>query len=103
MRIHARSESRQALNALSLALAANCDHNPDSDYPFEIMAPFEQIAAAMGMLHVYDNGHKAYDSPLKALSVLELLGYVIVLESVLKTEQPRRLNTDPDTYTALQP
>ena len=79
MRIHARSESRQALNALSLALAANCDYNPDSDYPFEIMAPFEQIAAAMGMLHVYDNGRKAYDSPLKALSVQEQLGYVIVL------------------------
>ena len=79
MRISARSESCEALTALSMALAANCDYNPDSDYPFEIMAPFEQIAAAMGMLHVYDNGRKAYDSPLHALSVQEQLGYVIVL------------------------
>ncbi|WP_404273708.1 Replication protein [Yersinia similis] len=79
MRISARSESCEALTALSMALAANCDYNPDSDYPFEIMAPFEQIAASMGMLHVYDNGRKAYDSPLHALSVQEQLGYVIAL------------------------
>lgn len=79
MRISARSESCQALNMLSLALAANCDYNPDSEHPFEIMAPFEQIAAAMGMLHVYENGRKAYDSPRNALSVQEQLGYVIVL------------------------
>jgi hypothetical protein len=79
MRISARSESCEVLTALSMAMAANCDYNPDSDYPFEIMAPFEQIAAAMGMLHVYDNGRKAYDSPLHALSVQEQLGYVIAL------------------------
>ncbi|WP_253254335.1 Replication protein [Yersinia massiliensis] len=79
MRISARSESCEALTALSMALAANCDYNPDSDYPFEVMAPFEQIAASMGMLHVYDNGRKAYDSPLHALSVQEQLGYVIAL------------------------
>ncbi|HHH1368323.1 TPA: Replication protein [Yersinia enterocolitica] len=79
MRISARSESCEALTALSMALAANCDYNPDSDYPFEIMVPFEQIAASMGMLHIYDNGRKAYDSPLHALSVQEQLGYVIAL------------------------
>lgn len=79
MRISARSESCEALTALSLVLAANSDYNPDSDYPFEIMAPFEQIAHGMGMLHVYDNGRKAYDSPLHALSVLEQLEYVVVL------------------------
>ncbi|WP_307833745.1 Replication protein [Candidatus Symbiopectobacterium sp. 'North America'] len=79
MRIHARSESREALTALSLALAANCDYNPDNDYPFEIMAPFEHIAQAMGMLHVYENGRKSYDPPRHALSVMEQLGYVIVL------------------------
>ncbi|TNV10480.1 Replication protein [Buttiauxella sp. B2] len=79
MRVSARSESCEALTGLSLALAANCDYNPDSDYPFEIMAPFEQIAAAMGMLHVYENGRKAYDSPLHALSVQEQLGYVIAM------------------------
>ena len=79
MRISARSESCQALTTLSLALAANCDYNADNELCFEIMAPFEQIAAAMGMLHVYENGRKAYDSPLSALSVQEQLGYVVVL------------------------
>ncbi|CND01434.1 Uncharacterised protein [Yersinia intermedia] len=79
MRISARSESCEALTALSMALAANCDYNPDSDYPFEVMVPFEQIAASMGMLHVYDSGRKAYDSPLHALSVQEQLDYVIAL------------------------
>ncbi|WP_315903964.1 Replication protein [Serratia fonticola] len=79
MRLSARSESCEALNALSMALAANCDYNPDSDYSFEVMAPFEQIAAAMGCLHVYESGRKAYDSPLHALSVQEQLDYVIVL------------------------
>lgn len=78
MRIHARSESCETLTALSAALAANCDYNPDSDYSFEIMAPFEQIAAATGQLHVYENGRKAYDCPLHALSVLEQLNYVLV-------------------------
>lgn len=79
MRVSARSESCEALNVLSLALAANCDYNPDSDTSFEIMMPFEAIARAMGVLHVYENGRKAYDVALHALSVLEQLGYVIVL------------------------
>lgn len=79
MRISTRSESREALTALSLALAANCDYNPDSDYPFEVMLPFEQVAAAMGVLHQYENGRKSYDVALHALSVQEQLGYVIAL------------------------
>lgn len=78
MRIHARSELRETLTVLSMAMAANCDYNLDSDYNFEIMLPFEQIAAATGTLHVYENGRKAYDSALEALSVMEQLGYVIV-------------------------
>ena len=78
MRIRARSEIRDTLTVLSMAMAANCDYNPDSDYNFEIMLPFEQIAAATGTLHVYENGRKAYDSALEALSVMEQLGYVIV-------------------------
>ncbi|STU22397.1 Uncharacterised protein [Klebsiella pneumoniae] len=48
MRIAARSESREALTVLSMVLGANCDYNPDSDYPFEIMLPFEDVAKAMG-------------------------------------------------------
>ncbi len=78
MRIRAREEIRETLTVLSMAMAAHCDYNPDSDYCFEIMMPFEQIAAAAGMLHVYDNGRKAYDSPREALSVMEQMGYVIV-------------------------
>lgn len=79
MRVSARSESCEALNVLSLVLSANCDYNPDSDYPFEIMQPLEQVAASMGMLHRYENGRKAYDSPLHALSVMEQLSYVVIL------------------------
>lgn len=78
MRIAARSESREALTVLSLVLGANCDYNPDSDYPFEIMLPFEDVAKAMGVLHIYESGRKAYDVALHALSVLEQLDYLIV-------------------------
>lgn len=81
MRISTRSESREALTVLSQALAAHTDYNPDSDFPFEVMVPFEQIAAAMGVLHIYESGRKAYDVALHALSVMEQLGYVIVLHS----------------------
>nr|ULG11232.1 replication protein [Serratia entomophila]ULG11255.1 replication protein [Serratia entomophila] len=79
MRVHARSEACEALTALSQVMAANCDYNPESDYPFEIMAPMEQLASYMGVLHVYDNGRKAYDVALNALSVMEQLQYAIVL------------------------
>lgn len=82
MRISTRSESREALTVLSQALAAHTDYNPDSDYSFEVMVPFEQIASAMGVLHVYENGRKAYDVALHALSVMEQLGYVIVLHTL---------------------
>nr|WP_025122137.1 MULTISPECIES: hypothetical protein [unclassified Serratia (in: enterobacteria)] len=79
MRVHARSEACQALTALSQVMAANCDFNPDSDYPFEIMAPMDQLAHYMGVLHVYESGRKAYDVALNALSVMEQLQYAIVL------------------------
>lgn len=78
LRITARSESREALSALSLVLAANCNYSPESDYMFEIMLPVEEIARRMGVLHVYKNGRKAYDVLLKALRVLEQLDYVVV-------------------------
>ncbi len=78
LRITARSESREALSALSLVLAANCNYSPESEYMFEIMLPVEEMARRMGVLHVYDNGRKAYDVLLKALRVLEQLDYVVV-------------------------
>ena len=78
MRVCARSESREALTALTEVLGANCDYNPDSHYPFEILLPFETVAKYMGVLHVYESGRKAYDVALNALSVLEQLEYVIV-------------------------
>ncbi|KAB8312641.1 Replication protein [Erwinia endophytica] len=78
MRITPRSESREALTALSLVLAANCDYNPDSEYMFEVMLPVEEIARRMGVLHVYESGRKAYDILLNALRVLEQLDYVVV-------------------------
>ncbi|PIJ50048.1 Replication protein [Erwinia sp. OLTSP20] len=78
MRITPRSESREALTALSLVLAANCDYSPDSEYMFEVMMPVEELARRMGVLHVYESGRKAYDILLNALRVLEQLDYVVV-------------------------
>lgn len=78
MRITPRSESREALTALSLVLAANCDYSPDSEYMFEVMMPVEEMARRMGVLHIYDSGRKAYDVLLKALRVLEQLDYVVI-------------------------
>lgn len=78
MRITPRSESREALTALSLVLAANSDYSPDSDYMFEVMLPLEDVAKRMNALHVYDNGRKSYDITLHALRVLEELDYVVV-------------------------
>nr|WP_234472136.1 Replication protein [Erwinia sp. S43] len=78
MRITPRSESREALTALSLVLAANSDYSPDSYYMFEVMLPLEEIARRMNALHVYENGRKAYDVALHALRVLEELDYVVV-------------------------
>jgi hypothetical protein len=78
MRITARSESREALTSLSLTLAANCDYSPDSDFLFEVMLPVEEIASRMNVLHVYENGRKAYDVLLHALRVLEQMDYVVI-------------------------
>ncbi|WP_168395420.1 Replication protein [Erwinia amylovora] len=78
MRITARSESREALTALSLVLAANCDYSPDSDYMFEVMLPVEEMARRMGVLHVYESGRRAYDVLLAALRVLEEMDYVVI-------------------------
>lgn len=78
MRITARSESREALSALSLVLAANCDYSPDSEYMFEAMLPVEEMARRMGVLHVYESGRKAYDVLLAALRVLEEMEYVVI-------------------------
>lgn len=78
MRISVRSESREALTALHFVLAANCDFNPESEYPFEVMVPFEEIARQMGVLHKYENGRLAYDVALHALRVTEELKQLYV-------------------------
>jgi len=78
MRVTPRSESREALTALSLVLAANCDYSPDSDYMFEVMLPVEDVARRMNALHIYESGRKSYDVTLHALRVLEELNYVVV-------------------------
>ncbi|WNJ82295.1 Replication protein (plasmid) [Cedecea neteri] len=78
MRISTRLESREALTALSLTLAASCDYNPDNDYMFEVMMPVEELARRMGVLHQYDNGRLAYDVLLHALRVMEELDYLVV-------------------------
>lgn len=78
-RLGVRSESREALTALHFALAANCDFNPDSKYPFEVMVPFEEIARQMGVFHRYENGRVAYDSACHALRVTEEMKQLYVV------------------------
>lgn len=78
MRVSTRLESREALTALSMTLAASCDYNPDSQYMFEIMLPVEELARRMGVLHRYESGRLAYDILLHALRVLEELSYLVV-------------------------
>ncbi|ELY4007647.1 hypothetical protein ACQUXI_004107 [Cronobacter turicensis] len=78
-RLGVRSESREALTALHFALAANCDYSPDSEYPFEVTVPFEEVARQMGVLHRYQNGRTACDTAYHALRVTEEMKEVIVV------------------------
>ncbi|WP_110605970.1 Replication protein [Serratia plymuthica] len=101
MRITPRSESREALNALSLAMAANCDYNPESAYPFEVMCSAEDLAKAMGVLHVYDDGRKAYDIALNALNVLDELKYCIIQREIdpdVGQNKPMRIWLTPEFF-----
>ncbi len=84
LRAGVRSESRDALTALAFALAANCDYSPDSEYPFEIMVPFEEIARQMGVVHEYANGRIAYDIACHALRVTEEMGHLYVARGMDK-------------------
>ncbi|WP_340611387.1 Replication protein [Xenorhabdus bharatensis] len=78
MRVRARTESREAMTSLALALVAHADFFPGHDYLFEVMVPFEFIASTMGVLHQYENGRKAYDIALHALSVFEQMKHLVV-------------------------
>lgn len=92
-RLGVRSESREALTALHFSLAANCDYNPSSEYPFEICVPFEEIARQMGVLHRYENGRTACDVAYHALRVTEEMGHAIVV---------REFDKDSRQYKALR-
>lgn len=103
LRLSVREESRRALTALSLALAANCDYNPDAEYPFEIVVSFEEVAKAMGVLHIYENGRKAFDVATHAREVMEQLGYIIVHRAWDKEAgqyKPLRLFLTPSFFTS---
>ncbi|MEQ1966202.1 Replication protein [Xenorhabdus nematophila] len=103
LRISARSESCEALTVISMVLAANADYNPDSEYLFEVMLPLEKIAEYMGMLHVYDNGRKAYDSPRNALDVTEQLEYTVVQrgrDTDTGQNKPLRIWLTPKFFTS---
>lgn len=92
-RLGVRSESREALTALHFALAANCDYNPNSKYPFEILVPFEDIARQMGVLHRYENGRIACDVAYHALRVTEEMGQAFVV---------REFDKDSRQYKAMR-
>ncbi|MGJ0637209.1 Replication protein [Xenorhabdus bovienii] len=101
MRITPRSECREALTALSLTLAANCNYDPTAEYPFEVMCSLEELAKAMGVLHVYDDGRKAYDVLLNALSVMEQLSYCVIhrdFDSDVGQYKPIRMWLTPEFF-----
>lgn len=103
LRTGVRSESREALTALHFALAANCDYNPDNEYPFEVMVPFEEIANQMGVLHRYENGRLAYDSALHALRVTEEMKQVFVVRGFdhdTRQHKPMRIFLNVDFFTS---
>ncbi|AYN25597.1 hypothetical protein D8682_00520 (plasmid) [Buttiauxella sp. 3AFRM03] len=103
LRTGVRSESREALTALSFAMSANCDYNPDNEYPFEVMVPFEEIAKQMGVLHRYENGRVAYDSALHALRVIEEMKHVYVVRGFDKDtrqHKPLRIFLNVDFFTS---
>ncbi|HAW7121017.1 MULTISPECIES: hypothetical protein [Enterobacteriaceae] len=103
LRIGVRSESREALTALHFALAANCDYNPDNEYPFEVIVPFEEIARQMGVLHRYENGRVAYDIALHALRVTEEMKQVYVVRGFDKDtrqHKPLRIFLNVDFFTS---
>ncbi|PHM35910.1 hypothetical protein [Xenorhabdus innexi] len=101
MRVRARSESREAMTSLALALVAHADFFPSHDYLFEVMVPFEFIAKAMGVLHQYENGRKAYDTALHALSVFEQMKHLVVhrdKDSDTGQNKPVRIWLTPDFF-----
>lgn len=103
LRAGVRSESREALTALSFALAANCDYSPESEYPFEIMVPFEEIARQMGVLHQYENGRVAYDIACHALRVTEEMGHLYVARGMDKDSgqyKAMRIFLKPEFFTS---
>ncbi|EEC7290157.1 hypothetical protein HVX25_23985 (plasmid) [Escherichia coli] len=103
LRTGVRSESREALTALHFALAANCDYNPDNEYPFEVMVPFEEIARQMGVLHRYENGRLAYDSALHALRVTEEMKQVFIVRGFdhdTRQHKPLRIFLNIDFFTS---
>lgn len=102
-RIGIRSESREALTALHLSMAANCDYNPGSEYPFEITVPFEEVAKQMGVWHRYENGRVAYDVAYHALRVTEEIGQAIVVrgwDSDTRQHKPLRIFLTTEFFTS---
>lgn len=77
-RISIRSERRQTLDALSMALIAYCDYSPESDYLFEVFASVEQLAAITGQRHQCESGRVTYDPTLNALKQLADAQLIIV-------------------------
>ncbi|MCL6336323.1 hypothetical protein EXT65_21255 [Pectobacterium carotovorum subsp. carotovorum] len=103
MRLGVRSESREALTALSFALAANCDYSPDSEYPFEVVVPFEFIAKQMGVLHRYEDGRVAYDVAYHALRVTEEIDHIYVVRGMDKDSgqyKPLRIFLKTEFFTS---
>ncbi|MCX8963076.1 hypothetical protein EHW64_18645 [Erwinia psidii] len=80
-RVSVRSERRETYYALAMAMIANCDYNPDSDYLFEVMCSVEELARQTGQLHTDAvTGRKTYDPVLHTLRDWKEAGTIVVLK-----------------------
>ncbi|MTC74235.1 hypothetical protein GKR75_08150 [Providencia sp. wls1919] len=77
-RISIRSEKRETFYALALAMIANADYNPESEYIFEVMCSTEQLADMCSQLHKYESGRISYDPTLHAIHDWEAAGLILV-------------------------
>lgn len=104
-RISVRSERRETYYALAMAIIANCDYNPDSDYLFEVMCSVEELARQTGQLHTDAvTGRKTYDPVLHTLRDWKEAGTIIVLKGQdpdSRQQKAMRIWIKPEFFTGL--
>lgn len=103
-RVSVRSERRETLDALVMAIISTCDYNPDSEYLFEVMCGTHDLAKATNLLHRTDSGRLTYDPVLNALKDLEKAGLLIIVrgqDPETKQNKAMRIFLKPELFEGL--